>query len=205
MPPPPADTYTARQDQTGKTSTLCAQAASCFRHHPTGRSASRPRDCLADETKRRLRRLCLRPVAGRHVNATADRATKGGSSMHREFLRTAPLVLMLLGATVVAPAQQPSPPADAQQQSQQEKAQQTQSGKTGTVEPSALAPTDKPPANAVFFNGALAVPDVPANSQTVPAKFSPQNAADDKLVILAYTFKMLSEEERGAIYQALKD
>ena len=125
--------------------------------------------------------------------------------MHREFLRTAPLVLMLLGATVVAPAQQPSPPADAQQQSQQEKAQQTQSGKTGTVEPSALAPTDKPPANAVFFNGALAVPDAPANSQTVPAKFSAQNAADDKLVILAYTFKMLSEEERRAIYQALKD
>ena len=125
--------------------------------------------------------------------------------MHREFLRTAPLVLMLLGATIVAPAQQPSPPADAQQQSQQEKAQQTQSGKTGTVEPSALAPTDKPPANAVFFNGALAVPDAPANSQTVPAKFSAQNAADDKLVILAYTFKMLSEEERGAIYQALKD
>jgi hypothetical protein len=39
----------------------------------------------------------------------------------------------------------------------------------------------------------------------VPAKFSAQNAADDKLVILAYTFKMLSEEERGAIYQALKD
>jgi hypothetical protein len=125
--------------------------------------------------------------------------------MHREFLRTAPLVLMLLGATVVAPAQQPSPPADAQQQSQQEKAQQTQSGKTGTVEPSALAPTDKPPANAVFFNGALAVPDAPANSQTVPAKFSAQNAAADKLVILAYTFKMLSEEERDAIYQALKD
>ena len=125
--------------------------------------------------------------------------------MHREFLRTAPLVLMLLGGTSVAPAQQPSPPADAQQQSQQEKAQQTQSGKTGTVEPSALAPTDKPPANAVFFNGALAVPDAPANSQTVPAKFSAQNAADDKLVILAYTFKTLSDEQRRAIYQALKD
>jgi hypothetical protein len=125
--------------------------------------------------------------------------------MHREFLRTAPLVLMLLGGTSVAPAQQPSPPADAQQQSQQEKAQQTQSGKTGTVEPSALAPIDKPAANAVFFNGALAVPDAPANSQTVPAKFSAQNAADDKLVILAYTFKTLSDEQRRAIYQALKD
>ena len=125
--------------------------------------------------------------------------------MHREFLRTVSLSLMLLGATVVAPAQQPSPPADAQQQSQQEKAQETQSGKTGTVEPSAHAPTDKPAANAVFINGALAVPDAPANSQTVPAKFSAQNAAADKLVILAYTFKMLSDEERRAIYQALKD
>ena len=124
--------------------------------------------------------------------------------MHREFLRTASL-LLLLGGTSVALAQQPSPPADAQQQSQQEKAQQTQSGKTGTVEPSAQAPTDKPAANAVFVNGALAVPDAPANSQTVPAKFSAQNAADDKLVTLAYTFKALSDEQRQAIYQALKD
>jgi hypothetical protein len=125
--------------------------------------------------------------------------------MHREFLRTLSLVLMLLGGTSVAPAQQPSPPADAQQQSQQEKAQETQSGKTGKDEPSAHAPSDKPAANAVFFNGALAVPDAPANSQTVPAKFSAQNADDDKLVILAYTFKMLSDEERRAIYEALKD
>jgi hypothetical protein len=124
--------------------------------------------------------------------------------MHREFLRTASL-LLLLGGTSVALAQQPSPPADAQQQSQQEKAQQTQSGKTGTVEPSAHAPTDKPAANAVFVNGALAGPDAPANSQTVPAKFSAQNAADDKLVTLAYTFKALSDEQRRAIYQALKD
>jgi hypothetical protein len=36
--------------------------------------------------------------------------------MHREFLRTASL-LLLLGGTGVAVAQQPSPPADAQQQS----------------------------------------------------------------------------------------
>ena len=116
--------------------------------------------------------------------------------MHREFLRTAPLVLMLLGATVVAPAQQPSPPADAQQQSQQEKAQQTQSGKTGTVEPSALAPTDKPPANAVFFNGALAVPDAPANSQTVPAKFSTRNAALDLLPIMGQPLPLTDAQKQ---------
>jgi hypothetical protein len=38
-----------------------------------------------------------------------------------------------------------------------------------------------------------------------PGRFSAQNADDDKLVILAYTFKMLNDEQRHAIYQALKD
>ena len=38
----------------------------------------------------------------------------------------------------------------------------------------------------------------------MPAKFSEQNAADDKLSIAAYTFKLLTEEQRRAIYTALK-
>ena len=125
--------------------------------------------------------------------------------MARDVLRTGSLVLALLGGTGVAVAQQPPPPADAQQQSQQEKAQQTPSGKTGTDEPSAHAPSDKPPEGAVFFNGALAVPGAPADTETVPAKFSAKNAADDKLITLAYTFKSLTDEQRRAIYQALKD
>jgi hypothetical protein len=41
-------------------------------------------------------------------------------------------------------------------------------------------------------------------TDTVPAKFSEQNAADDKLSIAAYTFKLLTEEQRRAIYTALK-
>ena len=45
----------------------------------------------------------------------------------------------------------------------------------------------------------------PANTDTIPAKFSEKNAADDKLSILAYTFKTLSNEERRAIYGALRD
>ena len=65
-------------------------------------------------------------------------------------------------------------------------------------------PNASPPANAVFVNGALAVPGAPANTETVPAKFSAKNAADDKLVTLAYTFKTLTDEDRRAIYQALK-
>jgi hypothetical protein len=38
----------------------------------------------------------------------------------------------------------------------------------------------------------------------VPAKFSPKNAADDELIITAYTFKTLTGDERRAIYEALK-
>jgi hypothetical protein len=65
-------------------------------------------------------------------------------------------------------------------------------------------PNASPPANAAFVNGALAVPGAPANTDTVPAKFSAKNAADDKLITIAYTFKTLTDEERRAIYQALK-
>jgi hypothetical protein len=56
----------------------------------------------------------------------------------------------------------------------------------------------------VFVNGALAVPGAPANTDTVPAKFSEKNAKDDKLVTLAYTFKLLTDEQRRAIYEGLK-
>jgi hypothetical protein len=124
--------------------------------------------------------------------------------MRRNLLPAGTLVLALLGGTAIAVAQQP-PPADAQQQQQQEKAQQTPSGKTGTDEPSSHAPAAKPQDNAVFVNGALAVPGAPENSDTVPAKFSEKNAADDKLITVAYTFKLLTDEQRRAIFDALKD
>src|SRR5262245_49817088 len=65
-------------------------------------------------------------------------------------------------------------------------------------------PNAKPQENAVFVNGALAVPGAPANTDTVPAKFSKKNAADDELITVAYTFKTLTDDERRAIYQALK-
>ena len=74
----------------------------------------------------------------------------------------------------------------------------------GKEEPSSHAPSAKPADNSVFVNGALAVPGAPENTDTVPAKFSEQNAADDKLSIAAYTFKLLTEEQRRAIYTALK-
>jgi glucose/arabinose dehydrogenase len=125
--------------------------------------------------------------------------------MRRDPLQAISLVLALLGGMSVAAAQQPPPAADAQQREQQEKAQQTPSGKTGTEEPSAHAPAAKPQSNAVLVNGALAVPGAPENSDTVPAKFSEKNAADDKLIILAYTFKLLTDEQSRAVFEALKD
>jgi hypothetical protein len=49
------------------------------------------------------------------------------------------------------------------------------------------------------------VPGAPADSETVPAKFSEKNAAADRLITVAYTFKALTADQRRAIYQALKD
>jgi hypothetical protein len=121
--------------------------------------------------------------------------------MRPELLRTsALLVLTLFGIAGMAAAQQ-SPPAEPQQQQQQEKAQQTPSGKMGKEEPSSHAPSDKPADNSVFV---LAVPGAPANTDTVPAKFSEKNADDDKLITLAYTFKLLTDEQRRAIYEGIK-
>lgn len=123
-------------------------------------------------------------------------------------LRTGSLVLTLLGSAALsagnAVAQQSPPAAEPQQQQQQEKAQQTPSGKSGKEEPSSHAPSQKPAENSVFVNGALAVPGAPENTDTVPAKFSEKNAAADKLSTAAYTFKLLTEEQRRAIYAGLK-
>jgi hypothetical protein len=115
------------------------------------------------------------------------------------------LLAALLSGMSVSLAQQGSPPADAQQQQQQEKAQQTPSGQTGKEEPSSHAPTPAPQNNAALVNGRLAVPGAPENSDAVPAKFSEKNDADDRLSPLAYTFKLLTAEQRRAIYEGLKD
>jgi hypothetical protein len=124
--------------------------------------------------------------------------------MRRDLLWTSACTLAFVGSIGLAAGQQPSPPADAQQRSQQENAQQTPSGKAGKEEPSSHATSAQPEQNAVFVNGALAVPGAPADTDTVPAKYSQKNAADDELITIAYTFKTLSEDERRAIYQALK-
>jgi hypothetical protein len=122
--------------------------------------------------------------------------------MRCNSLQLLSVVGVLSCGVIAAGAQQPPRAADGQQQSQQERAQQTPSGKSGKEEPSSHAPSAL---QDVFVNGALAVPGAPAESDTVPAKFSAKNAADDALITVAYTFKTLTADQRRAIYQALKD
>ncbi len=95
--------------------------------------------------------------------------------MRCDLVRTSALALAFVGSIGLAAAQQQPPP------------------------------NASAPANAVLVNGALAVPGAPANTDTVPAKFSASNAADDELITIAYTFKTLTDDERRAVYQALKD
>jgi hypothetical protein len=100
--------------------------------------------------------------------------------MRRDLLWTSACALAFVGSVGFAAGQQPPPPADAQQRSQQENAQQTPSGKMGKEEPRSQAPNAQPQQSAAFVNGALAVPGAPANTDTVPAKYSQKNAADDE-------------------------
>ncbi len=52
-------------------------------------------------------------------------------------------------------------------------------------------------------NGVLAVPGAARQSETVPSKYSAQNAADDRLPLLAYTFKDLTDQQRAAVYRGV--
>jgi hypothetical protein len=124
--------------------------------------------------------------------------------MRRDLLRTSALALAFVGSVSFAAAQQQPPPAGAQKRLQGQNPQNNPSGTFGKQEPSSLAPSAKPEESAAFVNGALAVPGAPANTDTVPAKFSQKNAADDALITIAYTFKTLSDDQRHAIYDALK-
>jgi hypothetical protein len=90
--------------------------------------------------------------------------------------------------------------ANPEQQRQGEQTVQSKSGQGGKEEPST-----KPAAanqEAPFLDGKLNVPGAPADSQTVPAKFSERNAAIDKKPILG--FLELTPEQRRAVFDAVK-
>lgn len=106
-------------------------------------------------------------------------------------------ILMTLG---VAFAQQGKDLASPEQKAQQEKAQQSKEGQTGTTEPSSHA--DLADDTAALVNGRLAVPGAPADSQTVPAKFSERNAALDALPTMAFPLP-LTDDQRSRIRDAV--
>ena len=111
-------------------------------------------------------------------------------------LHSTAIAAMLLGGVAFASAQTAEP-------KKHDDAMHSESGKAGKEEPSSRD-ASAAPANAPLWNGAPAVPGAKAEGQTVPAKFSAKNDADDKLSIWGYTFKHLSDAQRRAIYQAVK-
>jgi hypothetical protein len=70
-------------------------------------------------------------------------------------------------------------------------------------------PNANPPESAAHpddgSNRVQPVPGAMPGSDTVPSTMSEKNTADDRLITLAYTFKYLTDEQRQAIYRALKD
>ncbi len=130
------------------------------------------------------------------------------STSRNNILRTAVVMAALAGGIGLAAAQAPASPKDkgeADQQSQAEKAMRSPSGKAGKEEPGSHVPTSRPQEVPVLVNGVLTAPGAAADGDTAPAKFSAKNAADDKLITVAYTFKALTDEQRNAIFGALKN
>lgn len=109
--------------------------------------------------------------------------------MRSDVFRPATIALALAAGLAVAAAQTPPPDTSKPDQN-------------ATQEPTTKTNADTQP--NVLSNGALNVPGAPTNTDTVPAKFSAKNAADDSLPISGYTFKPLSNEQRRAIYDAVK-
>jgi hypothetical protein len=96
-----------------------------------------------------------------------------------------------------------TPSAD--QNSQGDKATHSVSGRGGKEEPGSHAPTQaqgEQPSPALA-NGAWNVPGAPADSQTVPAKFSQRNDMIDKTPIMAMPLG-LSDQQKRAIAEAVK-
>ena len=77
--------------------------------------------------------------------------------------------------------------------------------RAGTQEPSAKIEGTVGDEKAAFENGTLTAPGAPTDVDTAPAKFSARTAADDALPIAAYTLKHLSDDQRRAISEAVRN
>jgi hypothetical protein len=84
----------------------------------------------------------------------------------------------------------------ANQDSQGDKATHSTAGRAGTEEPGSHAPSQD---TAVLVNGAWNVAGAPADSQTVPAKFSKRNDAIDKLPIMGMSLGLSDDQKRKIV------
>ena len=114
--------------------------------------------------------------------------------MQKHLLRTTALTLALLGGAGFAAAQS--------QTTQQPEAKDPTPAQVAPAEPKAET---TPQTGLAFVNGALAAPGADKDAATVPAKFSAKNDAEDHLPLMAFTFKNLSDDQRRAIVQSVKD
>jgi hypothetical protein len=113
-------------------------------------------------------------------------------------------IIVVAGAPLSAVSQEENLAAEKQKQ-QQEKAQHTDPGRMGTTEPSSREPTVKPEITEILVDGRLTVPGAPADSETVPSKFSKRNAALDALPTMAFPLPLSDEDKqriRGAAGEA---
>lgn len=94
----------------------------------------------------------------------------------------------------------------ANQDAQGDKATHSVSGRGGKEEPGSHAPTQaqgEQPTPALV-NGAWNVPGAPADSQTVPAKFSKRNDAIDRMPIMAMPALAFSDEQKRKIVDSVR-
>lgn len=77
----------------------------------------------------------------------------------------------------------------------------SKSDQNAKQEPTAKNPTAATSnTEGVLLNGSLNVPGASPDGDTVPAKYSAHNDADDKLATVQYTLKYLTDEQRRAAY-----
>ena len=115
-------------------------------------------------------------------------------------LRTALLLLPLIGS--IAVAQAPNAPAPPGQNDQAAKPNSLPD-QNAKQEPTAKSKPDTHPSPGVFVDGVLAVPGAEADPQTRPAKFSNANDADDKIPIMARG-PQLTDDQKKLIADAVR-
>ena len=129
--------------------------------------------------------------------------------MRRPLVTAAILIAFGLATASAQDDKAASPEASkaAPTSSDQQKGEQavgSKSGQNGKEEPGSHGPSQDTKADPVFVNGALNVPGAPADSQTVPAKFSQHNDALDHTSIMAMAGLALTDEQKKTIAAGVK-